>query len=155
MDGLLTSVGEVTSNAMKDVYVERAQVGFELFKRKVLDLGDYYVQLWYTMASIGMLKASFDIENVESYVTKLANELTNLFSEVATTQEEPSNEHTAASTLTALATPNSGGFDAALGTTPLQLTDFGATPGFLDGSDLNAFGFDEMMWPFSNTGLSW
>lgn len=155
MDGLLTCLGEVTAITMKEVYVERAQIGFELFKRKVLDLGDYYVQLWYTMASIGMLKASFDIENVDSYVIKLTNELTNLFSEVAATQEEPSNEHTAASTLTALATPNSGAFDGGVGTTPLPLPDFGTTSGFLDGSDLNAFGFDEMMWPFNNTGLSW
>jgi hypothetical protein len=136
---------------MKDLYTKRASEGLELFKRKVLCLGDHYVQLWYTLAGVGMLQACFDIVDVNTHVTKVAHDLTGVFEEVCNSQEEVSNEHTAAGALTALATPSSGAFDAG---TPLPMPDMSNGQSFLDGTEMNAWGFDDL-WPFSSTGLSW
>jgi hypothetical protein len=96
-----------------------------------------------------MLRASFDLEDINKHITDVANDLTGIFGDVCSSQEEPSNEQTAAGALTALATPSSGGLESG---TPLQLPDMNTA--FLDGVDMNSWGFDDL-WPFSSTGLSW
>lgn len=140
---------------MKDIYIEHAVQGLDYFRQKVVALGDHYVQMWYTLAAVGMLRASFAISDVNLHVTTIADELTAIFGSVCNSQEEPSNEQTAAGALTALAIPNSGGYDVAIGATPLPLPDLASTQPFLDGVDMNGWGGFDDLWPFSNTGLSW
>jgi hypothetical protein len=139
---------------MKDIYTERALQGMELFKDKVLALGEHFVQLWYTLAAIGMVRAVFAMNDINSQVTTVAEELTSIFGSVCNAQEEPSNEQTAAGALTALATPNSSGYDAGAGNTPMLLQDLTGAQPFMEGVDMDSWGFDDL-WPFNNTGLSW
>ncbi len=139
---------------MKDIYTERVIQGMELSKDKILTLGEHFVQLWHTFAAIGMARTCFSISDINSHVTTVAEELASIFASVCNAQEEPSNEQTAAGALTALATPNSVGYDTVNGTTPLPMPDLSSTKPYLDGVDINTWGFDEF-WPFSSTGLSW
>ena len=136
------------------MHVANVEQGLELFKHKVFALGDHYVQMWYTLAALGMLRSSFDIGNVDAHVRTVADDLTGIFSTVCNTQEEPSNEQTAAGALTALATPNSGGFDAGSGMTPLPMPEFSNGLPYGDASELGSWGFDDL-WAFGDTGLSW
>jgi hypothetical protein len=139
---------------MKDIYIERVIQGMDLFKEKILALGEHFVQLWYTLAAICMLRASSAMNEINVHITTIAEELTNIFGSVCNAQEEPSNEQTAAGALTALATPNSGGYDAGTGTTPMPIPDLSSTQTYIDAVDMNTWGFDDL-WPFNSTGLSW
>lgn len=141
---------------MKDIYTERAVQGMELFKIKVLALGEHFVQLWYTLAAVGMFRATYSLNDINLHISQVADDLFSIFALVCNSQEEPSNEQTAAGALTALATPNSNGYDGGggTGTTPMPMPDLAAAQPFMDGVDMSNWAFDDL-WPFNNTGLSW
>ena len=93
------------------MYIEQAKQGVELLESRILALGEHYGQMWYAAAAYGMLRSAFAPEDLNRQLQSISERLTGLFDKVLAAQEEPSNEQTAAGALTALATPNSIGFD--------------------------------------------
>ncbi|KIV99199.1 uncharacterized protein PV09_09150 [Verruconis gallopava] len=140
---------------LRDIYTEHALLGLGLFKEKVYALGEHFLQLWHSFAAVGTLRAAFEPSSVNIQVSTIAEELTTIFESLCSSQEEPSNEQTAAGALTAMATPNSGGYDVTSGSTPAQVPDLAASQAFLDRVDVSNWGTFDDVWPFGSSGLSW
>jgi hypothetical protein len=87
-------------------YSDKVEEGIALLEEKILRLGEHYGQLWFLVSGYGMLRSAFAPHELNVHVQEMVARLTTLFHKVIAAQEAPSNEHTAAGALAALAGPN-------------------------------------------------
>jgi hypothetical protein len=86
-------------------YSDKVEEGIALLEEKILRLGEHYGQLWFLVSGYGMLRSAFAPHELNVHVQGMVDRLTKLFHKVIAAQETPSNEHTAAGALAALAGP--------------------------------------------------